>query len=80
MLGISINRNKVNYISVKTNKNSVSIDSYGSMKYDSLNESLSLALKDILSKESLNSTKTVSFFIVGDCICPSARFISGSNI
>ena len=58
MLGISINKNRVNYLTVESKRNDIIVSNYGTKIYDTFNEALSNALKDILEKENLHKSKS----------------------
>lgn len=64
MLGISLYKNKINFIRTsKLNNNNLSVTHYGTYKYENLNKVISCSLKDIIKKENITTEKSVSIVL-----------------
>ena len=64
MLGISLYKNKINFIRTsKLNNNNLSVTHYGTYKYENLNKVISCSLKDIIKKENITTEKSVSIIL-----------------
>ena len=64
MLGISLYKNKINFIRTsKLNNNNLSVTHYGTYKYENLNKVISCSLKDIIKNENITTEKLVSIVL-----------------
>lgn len=79
MLGISINKNKISYISTDINKKNIIINNYGINIYNTVNDALSNGLRDVLEKENLFGTKMVSFFVDSDLCSFNELYCEGES-
>ena len=62
MLSIAIYNNKINYISSKRSRNSLSIINHGTNAYDSLDSAINKSTKDILDKNKIKN-ESVSYIL-----------------
>ena len=64
MLGISLYKNKINFIRIsKLNNNDLSVTHHGIYKYENLNKVISCSLKDIIKNENITTEKSVSIVL-----------------
>jgi len=64
MLGISLYKNKINFIrTCKLTNNDLSVTHYGIYKYDNFNKVISNSLKDIIKNEKITTENTISLVI-----------------
>ena len=64
MLGISLYKNKINFIRLsKLNNNDLSVTHHGIYKYENLNKVISCSLKDIIKNENITTEKSVSIVL-----------------
>ena len=64
MLGISLYKNKINFIRIsKLNNNDLSVTHHGLYKYENLNKVISCSLKDIIKNENITTEKSVSIVL-----------------
>ena len=64
MLGISLYKNRINFIrTCKLTNNDLSVTHYGTYKYDNFNKVISNSLKDIIKNEKITTENTVSLVV-----------------
>ena len=64
MLGISLYKNRINFIrTCKLTNNDLSVTHYGTYKYDNFNKVISNSFKDIIKNEKITTENTISLVV-----------------
>ena len=63
MLGVSLYKDKVNYLRTEKSNNSLSVTHHGTEKYQNFNQLISNSVKNIIKNEKIRNEDTISFVI-----------------